>query len=343
MKLALTYNLRKEETETSDVDAASSEDLYAEWDDMETITAVADALGEVHGEVALVEADEDAYEKLRALRPELVFNMAEGLHGESREGHIPSMLEMLKIPYTGSNPLTLALTLNKARAKQILLHDEVATPKYIVIEDVGEEVKGLSKLSYPMMVKPLFEGSSKGIRNDSIVNNLEELQAKADFIIKEYKEPAIVEEYLEGREFTVAVLGNGEEARALPIVEIDYSALPPDVNPIYSYEAKWIFDRPEDPLDIFKCPAELDEELKRGIEDVTLDAYRALNVRDWCRVDVRLDGAGRANIIELNPLPGILPRPEQNSCFPKAARADGMDFSELVNNVIDIARKRYGI
>ena len=348
MKLALTYNLRKEEAKTSGaepsgVDAALSEDLYAEWDDMETITAVRDALCSDGHSVALVEADEDAYEKLRALRPELVFNMAEGLHGESREGHIPSMLEMLKIPYTGSNPLTLALTLNKARAKQILLHGGVATPKHVVIEDIGEEAVGLSKLSYPMMVKPLFEGSSKGIRNDSVVKDEEELMAKADFIIKEYKEPAIVEEYLEGREFTVAVLGNGIEARALPIVEIDYSALPPDVNPIYSYEAKWIFDRPEDPLDIFKCPAKLDEALKRGIEDVTLRAYRALNVRDWCRIDVRLDSKGAANIIELNPLPGILPRPEQNSCFPKAARAAGMNFSELVNSVVNIARQRYGI
>lgn len=343
MKLALTYNLRGEEEENSAADGAAGEDLYAEWDDSETITAVRDAISEGGHEVTLIKADEDAYEKLRQLRPELVFNMAEGLYGESREGHIPSMLEMLRIPYTGSNPLTLALTLNKARAKQILLHDAVATPNYLVIEEVGEEPSAISELSYPMMVKPLFEGSSKGIRNDSIVNNIEELRAKADAIVEEYGQPALVEEYLEGREFTVAVLGNGAKARALPIVEIDYSALPPDVNPIYSYEAKWIFDRPEEPLDIFKCPAELSEALKRDIEDVTLRAYRTLNVRDWCRVDVRLDGKGRANIIELNPLPGILPRPEQNSCFPKAARAEGMDFIGLVNSVVDIARKRYGI
>ncbi|MCK4846266.1 MAG: D-alanine--D-alanine ligase [Deltaproteobacteria bacterium] len=347
MKLALTYNLRREDEEPLESEASNgealSEDLYAEWDDMETISAVKDALCDGGHSVALIEADQDAYVKLRTLRPELVFNMAEGLHGESREGHIPSILEMLKLPYTGSNPLTLALTLNKARAKEILLHHNVATPKHVVIESVGQVASGLSEMSYPMMVKPLFEGSSKGIRNDSVVNNYEELRVKADFIIKEYEEPAIVEEYLEGREFTVAVLGNGDEAKALPIVEIDYSALPEGVNPIYSYEAKWIFDRPEEPLDIFKCPAELSGELKADIEDVTLSAYRSLNVRDWCRIDVRCDSKGRANIIELNPLPGILPQPEQNSCFPKAARAAGMSYSELVNSVVNIARQRYGI
>ena len=333
------------------------DDLYAEWDDLETIEAVRAALKERHEEVELIEADTDAYEKFKEFSPELVFNMAEGLSGEGREAHIPAILEMLGIPYTGSGPLTLALCLNKARAKQVLSFLSVPTPVFFVSE-VGPEGGGSDKeplkrllearsMGFPLMVKPLYEGSSKGIRNDSIVNDLGELSAKVDFVNSEYSQPALVEEYLSGREFTVAILGNddgnGAGVRALPVVEINYSSLPEGVNHIYSYEAKWILDRPDAPLDIFTCPAELPAALEAEIKGVAISAFCALGVRDWCRVDVRLSSKGVPNIIELNPLPGILPDPTQNSCFPKAARAASMDFTTLVNAVVDNARERYGI
>ncbi|MBI5345363.1 MAG: D-alanine--D-alanine ligase, partial [Deltaproteobacteria bacterium] len=123
----------------------------------------------------------------------------------------------------------------------------------------------------------------------------------------------------------------------------NYSSLPEGVTHIYSYEAKWILDRPEAPLDIFTCPAEVSDRLRKSIETAALDAYRALDVRDWCRVDIRLDAHGTPNIIELNPLPGILMDPKCNSCFPKAARTAGMTFSSLINAVVDAARGRYGI
>ncbi|NWG12084.1 MAG: D-alanine--D-alanine ligase, partial [Acidobacteria bacterium] len=162
-------------------------------------------------------------------------------------------------------------------------------------------------------------------------------------VLDRYHEPALVEEYLSGREFTVAILGNGTEARVLPIVEIKFGSLPEGVNPIYSYEAKWIWDDCSHPLEIFECPARLTPELKAEIERICLEAYRILRCRDWCRIDVRLDGAGRPHILELNPLPGILPRPENNSCFPKAARAAGMSYNQLINTVLDIACRRYGM
>ena len=158
-----------------------------------------------------------------------------------------------------------------------------------------------------------------------------------------YREPAIVEEFLPGREFTVAILGNGADARVLPIVEIVFDSLPHGVNPIYSYEAKWIWDRSSDPLKIFECPARLEPELRSEIEDLCLSAYRIMRCRDWCRIDVRLDSSGRPHILELNPLPGIRPRPEDNSCFPKAARAAGIEYNELINGVLDIACRRYGL
>ena len=337
MKVALTYNLKKEIGEAEGL----PEDFYAECDDPETVEAVRDALKERHGEVVMVEADEDAFEKFRRERPDIVFNMAEGVWGDSRESQIPSILEMLRIPYTGSNPLTLAMCLNKARAKEILSYYGIPTARFIVAGNSSMEIE--KYLSFPMIVKPMLEGSSKGIKNDSIVRDVPALRRKVAAVIEEYSQPALVEEYLEGREFTVALMGNGATLTALPIVEINYSALPAGVNPIYSYEAKWILDTPEAPLDIFAGPAELNGRLKSAIEAVSKDAFGALDVRDWCRIDVRLDSEGTPHIIELNPLPGILKDPKCNSCFPKAARAAGMTFSEMVNGVLDAARLRYGI
>ena len=337
MRVALTYNLKKETGEAKDLPP----DFYAECDEPETVNAVRDAIEERHGEVSMIEADEDAFEKLRRTRPDIVFNMAEGLWGESREAQIPAMLEMLRIPYTGSNPLTLGLCLNKARAKEVLAYYGIPTARFMVASNPSIEIE--KYLSFPMIVKPLFEGSSKGIKNDSIVKTPAELRNKVTSVLGEYAQPALVEEYLSGREFTVALIGNGERLNVLPIVEINYSALPAGVNHIYSYEAKWVLDTPEAPLDIFACPAQVTERLKAAIESVARDAFKALDVKDWCRIDVRLDSTGVPHVIELNPLPGILMDPKCNSCFPKAARAAGLTFTGLVNGVVDEARQRYGI
>lgn len=337
MRVALTYNLKKEIKEAEDLPS----DFYAECDEVDTVEAVRSALLERHEDVIMIEADEFAYEKLRKTKPHIVFNMAEGLWGESRESQMPAIMEMLRIPYTGSSPLTLGLCLNKARAKEILSHYEIPTAKFIVAHDAKLEIERY--LSFPMIVKPLFEGSSKGIKNDSIVNNTAELKSKVSSVLSEYRQPALVEEYLSGREFTVALLGNGDKLRTLPIVEINYSTLPEGINHIYSYEAKWVLDTPDAPLDIFNCPADVPERLKKAIDNVAMDAFRALDVKDWCRIDIRLNHAGVPHIIELNPLPGILMDPNCNSCFPKAARSAGMTFTDLVNAVVNTARERYGI
>lgn len=342
MRVGLTYNLRRE----VGAQEGLPEDFYAECDAIETIDAVKSAILSRHEEVVMIEADESAFEKLRKERPDIVFNMAEGLWGESREAQMPAMMEMLRIPYTGSSPLALGLTLNKARAKEILSCRGVPTARFIVAANASSDVASSAKaagLCFPMMVKPLLEGSSKGIRNDSVVHDAAALGKKAGAVMADYRQPVLIEEYLDGREFTVALLGNGAKLRCLPIVEINYSALPEGVTPIYSYEAKWIFDRPENPLDIFSCPARLEPGLKSAIETVSIGAFNALDIKDWCRIDVRLDRAGRPNVIELNPLPGILADPKENSCYPKAARAAGMDFAAMVNSVIDSARERYGI
>lgn len=352
MHIAFSFNLKDDPAGVDDAAEPPSEppseppgslpdDRFAEWDDIHTVRAVERALASRH-QVTLVDADLDAFATFRRLRGQvdLVFNIAEGLHGASREGQIPALLDMLEIPYTGSDPLTLGLCLDKRRTKEILRYNGVPTPRFWTVTSLAEIP---ARLRYPLMVKPTLEGSSKGVTDRSLVRTRQELLRQVAWTLDNYRQPALIEEFLPGREFTVAMLGNGDTLRALPIVEINFASLPNGVNPIYSYEAKWVWDREEDPLQIFTCPARLDPFLQRQVEHVCKQAFAALGCRDWCRIDVRLDAAGHPQIIELNPLPGILPRPEQNSCFPKAARAAGMSYAETILAVVEAARHRLGL
>jgi D-alanine-D-alanine ligase len=153
----------------------------------------------------------------------------------------------------------------------------------------------------------------------------------------------IVERFLPGAEFTCGVLGNGPEARVLPIVAMNFDALPVGALPIYGFEAKWLWDRPERPLDMFECPAPIAAALRAEVEAVVLRTVAALGCRDWARVDVRLDVDGRPNVVEVNPLPGILPDPADNSCLPKAARAAGLDYDALIGACLTAAATRHGV
>lgn len=317
-----------------------ADDTYAEWDTFETINAVREALAEFHN-VTLIEADDNAYNNLKKLKPDIVFNIAEGFNGVSREAQIPAILDLLQIPYTGSDPLTLGTCLDKARTKEILSYHGIPTPNFYLISKISE-LAGAS-VKFPSIVKPQHEGSSKGIYNSSIVNNWDELVHQVKYTIEQYGQAALIEKFLNGREFTVALLGNGDKVNVLPIVEIKFDTLPKGVNPIYSYEAKWIWDRSDSPLEIFECPANISSALKTEVEEICLKTYNVMRCKDWCRIDVRLNSDGKPNILELNPLPGILPNPEDNSCFPKAARAAGLTYNQLIQNVLHAAVERYDL
>lgn len=359
MKLALTYNVKKE-NENVFVTSGDTpnqknlfgkylnenilekypervDDTFAEWDSEETITAVKSALEEGGHQVMLIEADRDAFDKLKMLNPEFVFNIAEGSGGLSRESQIPAMLEMLNIPYTGSDPVTIGICHDKSRCKEILSYYGIPTPKFI-ITDAIHKIK--DDITFPKFVKPLHEGSSKGILNSSLVKNCAELRNEIVRIKETYNQPSLIEDYLEGKEFTVALAGNGDDLKVFPVIEINLDSVPEGFNKIYSYEVKWFFDTRENQLDIFKCPADIDEKLSEKIEETCKDAFRVLRIRDWARIDVRLDKNNIPNIVEVNPLPGILPDPADNSCFPKAARHAGYDYNALINLVLNEAVKR---
>jgi len=321
-----------------------ADDAYAEWDSPETIAAVERALGGL-GEVVRLEASADFPQQLREARPEIVFNMAEGLTGQNREAHVPAICEFYGIPYSGSDPFTLSLALNKARSKQMLQFYGIPTAPFALVESLAEAkaVKKAARLRYPLFAKPVQEGSSKGITERNYIRGGDDLLACVAELLEVYEQPVLLEEFLPGAEFTCGVLGNGREARVLPIVGIRFDALPEGALPIYGFEAKWIWDRPEQPLQMFECPAAIDEPLQLAIEQVTLRAYHALGCRDWSRIDVRLDAAGVPNIVEVNPLPGILPNPEDNSCLPKAAAAAGIEYDDLIQSCVLAAAKRQGI
>ncbi len=339
--LVLTYNLIPADIqpgmEQNDSGFADYDDTYAEWDTNETVFAIRDALSINHN-VHLIEADKEAYEKIKAISPDIVFNVAEGKNGISREAQIPAMLDMLNIPYTGSDPLTLSLCLDKARTKEVLSYHNIPTPKFKRIS--SEEEFKPDTFNFPVLIKPVGEGSSKGIYNNSIIDSPGSVNGTIKEALNKYNQDLIVEEYLPGKEFTVALMGNGDETIVFPIVEINFDGLPEGLKPIYSFEAKWLFDSPNNPLEIFSCPAEIDESLKLEIEKVALKSYKTLNCRDWSRIDIRLDSNGKPKIIEVNPLPGVLPDPKNNSCYPKAARTYGMTYDEMINKVLYFAAKR---
>ena len=339
--------------------SAPSDDEFAEWDSADTIDAVANALAPL-GDVIRLEANADFPQNLRDARPDIVFNIAEGLRGVNREAHVPAICEFFGIPYSASDPFTLSLCLDKARTKEVLAYHGVPTAAFSVVRGSWEAGRGkreeglyaasskqplfpLPSSRFPVFVKPIHEGSSKGITEANYCQNQQQLNAQVEFLLERYKQPVLIEEYLPGAEFTCAVLGNDDDARVLPIVGMNFEALPDGALPVYGFEAKWIWDRPEKPLEIFECPARITEELRSTIEEVVLRAYRVLGCRDWSRIDVRLDATGKPNVVEVNPLPGILPNPADNSCFPKAARAAGMSYDELIQACLLHAAERQGV
>jgi len=344
MKVALLYN-QKPAMENGAAKYASDE--YAEWDNPETIDAVAAALSEKHHVVKIDCHPKNLYsiiETLQTEQPDICFNIAEGIGTVSREAQLPALLDMLGFRYTASDPMTLCITLDKARTKEILAYHQIPTPAFQLVSSAQDVEKMLTiEKKFPLIVKPLHEGSSKGIFERSVVSNNAELNAQLNEVLLKYKQPALVEAFLSGREFTVAMLGNGDRVEVLPIVELSFEHLPKNSKQIYSYEAKWLWDDPQNPVEVFHCPASMSKVLEEKIADVCRRAFVAVRCRDWARIDVRLDADGNPHIIEVNPLPGILPNPDEHSCFPMAARQAGLSYNALINRVLDEAVKRYAL
>lgn len=333
MKIALTYNPLPER------DSRYRTDEFSEFDDPSTIATIRKAIESLGHRVVLIEASEDAFEKLRNSKPDFVFNIAEGIRGRSRESQIPAMLDMLGIPYSGSGVATLALTLDKRRTKEILKIWGIPTPKFQLFSSEEESLNGLK---FPLFVKPNAEGSSKGITKESLVKNKEQLRNIVNHVVKKYHQPALVEEYLPGREFTVSMVGNNPP-RVLPLVEVDFNHLPGGLPKFDSYEVKWYWDSPGNDHGDVICPAVVDGELEVRLKETALKTFKVLDCLDFCRIDMRLDSEGVPNVMDVNALPGLIPDPRENSRFPKAAYAAGLTYDEMIAEILHSAFARYNL
>jgi len=338
MNIGFTYNVRHVKPDINNPQYIKE----AEFDELSTIEGIKQAIESLGHTVFLVEADEDAYLKLKELKGkiDLVFNFAEGLYGADREAQIPAMLEMLQIPYTGPKPLSYAIGLHKGKTKEILSYHGVPTAKWVVVENL-EKLNNLNIDFYPVLAKPQGEGSSKGIMAKNLAHNFGQLQEVVQELLNNFHQPVLVEEFLTGREFTVGILDN--PPKVLPIIEVNFDDLPEGMPKFDHYEAKWVHDNPESGADPLTCPANLTIELKKQIEESCLKTFSVLEMVDWARIDVRLNSFGIPNIIEINCPPGIMPDPKENSRFPRAARMAGLDFPQMIETILKSACLRYNI
>jgi D-alanine-D-alanine ligase len=329
MKVALTYNLKKK-------DGAKPEDYFSEYDSPHTIEAILAALrNRGHSAEALDVGEPGFYAYFRENKVDMVFNIAEGRQSRFRESEIPAILDSLDIPYTGSNTLSLALALNKAFTKKILLAENIPTPAFQLFVKGDEELgKGLK---FPLIVKPNREGSAKGIGISNVVSCREDLYVKVKEIISRYKQEALVEEFIEGKELTVGILEN-EDTTILPVMEIDFSDCIQSGEYFYSWRMKeYQGNSALGLVPKFYCPARIDKQAQDRVKEVALKTHHAIGCFDISRTDIRLGKDNVPYVLEINPLPGLNPR---ESNFPLMAYAAGLKYDELIEAILISAHKR---
>lgn len=294
-----------------------------------TMQHIKDALDDTYKVIDLI-MDDNLIENLEKEKVDLVFNLCNGIRGEASLSQLPSLLEYEDIEYTGSAPLGHGIAYNKIYSGKIFKASGIATPGFIQVTSI-DELENLD-LEFPLLVKPKDEGSSRGIQDDSLTFDRESLIQKVKEGLELYNPPMMIMEYIEGTEFTVGVLGNGEDTRILPILEIDFSKLPEGLNKIYSFEAKFEYDE----YITYHIPARIDEETYNKISDTAIKAFNSLGLRDYSRVDIRIKN-GVPYVIEINSLPGL---DKNNSDIIKMAAAEGMEYDELIKTIVNISRER---
>ena len=328
MKVGILYNLVDEVERGKDLDKLADNEV------IETSKAVKIAL-EKKGHTAVLERLKP--EELGKLKQkyDMIFNLAEGIGSDPlKEPEIAAVFEKARLPFTGAGSKALALCLNKEKAKKILIKNNILTPKYQLIKKLP--AKKNKDLKYPLIIKPVHEDGSIGINSDSVVNDDDAFQKKVKEILEVYKQPALVEEFIDGREINVALLGNGNELQALPLSEIIFD-FPPGVPKIVSFEAKWIEESMLCKKSVGKCPAEVPENLKNKMVELAKKAYIAMGCADYGRVDFRLRGE-EFFVLEVNPNPCINP---DGAGFIRSANCAGYTYDDIINKIVELALKRY--
>jgi D-alanine-D-alanine ligase len=327
--IGMTFNLRKKGVEGDD---------YEEYDEIETIDSLKKEFEKYGFRVALYEQDQYLFERLSRERPDFVFNIAEGIGStRSRESQVPCMLEALKIPHSGSDPLSLGITLDKYFTNVILASAGVPVPRMRVVRSEKDmpALKKFIKGKKLYVVKPRWEGSSKGIYLKSLVSNYALARERSKEIIKKYKQPAVVEEFLERDEITVGVAGNGDKIEILGMMRIS----PTDEKNkkfLYSIEVKREWEK----MVRYEAEKDIPKKIRAAVAKSAMEAFRVLELRDVSRVDFRLDSANVPKVIDINPLPGLSPF---YSDLPILYRLNGKKYSELIKIILKHALARYGL
>ena len=329
MKIALTYNLKKK-------DNTKPEDYFSEYDSQDTINAIIRAIKTKGHSVEAIDVEyPNLISYFKKNRVDMVFNIAEGKRSKFRESEVPAVLDYLNIPYTGSDTFSMALAMNKALTKKILKAENIPTPRFQTFSKGNEELD--PGLNFPLIVKPNCEGSAKGINKSNVVNIPEELFKKINETIKLYKQEALVEEFIEGKELTVGILENGKTT-ILPILEIDFSSCLNSGEFFYSWRMKeFQGDKSLGLIPTFHCPARLNKEIEERVKEVALKTHRAVGCVDISRTDIRLSKDNIPYVLEINPLPGLDPK---ESNFPIMAYAAGMKYEDLIEAILISASER---
>ncbi len=328
MRIGIAFDLKGDFS----IDGGRPDDWLEEYDSEGTIQALQDTIAALGHKAICLGGGRTFLERIRRTPVDLVFNLAEGSKGRNREAHIPALLEMLDIPYTHSDPLTLAVTLDKEMAKRIVMSEGIPTPAFKLIrkERDAEQIG----LPFPLFVKPAYEGSSKGIRSHSRVDDEEALTREIYRLLGDYGASVLVETFLPGREFTVGILGNGSPY-VLGIMEVA-----PSEGSVEDFVYSITVKREIDERARYSCPPNVAPRLLRRIEEVALDSYRVLGCRDVARIDIRLGEDGTPCFLEANPLPGLAPG---YSDLVTIAECMGWSYKQLIGAILCHAFERYRI
>jgi D-alanine-D-alanine ligase len=353
LRVALLYNLASSAPKSADAPS----DALAELDSMKNVEAYAKALRDAGHTVFPLEGDASLLSKLRRLKIDLCFNTCEGYSGDSREAQVPALLEMIGIPYTAARVLGLAITLDKAMTKRVLMYHGLPTPRFQEFFHADDRLD--PKLRFPLFAKPNREGTGKGIADKSIITTETQLRRRVDYLIQSYRQSVIVEDYVDGRDLTCGLVGNlaapalaspinEKDLRSqdglpvdyggihfFPISEVDYTVYPAGTEPVYSHHLK------VDLADAYHCwcPAPLNENIAAEVRRLTLETFRVTHSFDVCRVDFRLAPDGTLYVLEINSLPGLTPISDLTLC----AEANGWTHADLVVSVLNAAIQRHGL
>jgi D-alanine-D-alanine ligase len=325
--IGLTYDL-KTDWQPSDGDPV---DAAAELDGTKTVEALKAAFESAGHKVKLIGNAKNLLKALPNLGVDIVFNISEGLHGRNRESQVPAILDLYRVPFCGADALTLGVTLDKVVAKKCFIADKIPTARYFKAT-ANDNLKELNTIGFPLFVKTLHEGTSKGITAKSRVDNFTQLAEQVEHINKNYHQPALVEEFIKGTEFTVGVIGNNPPV-AMPVVQYAIGGKTELGNAFYSYT------HVAEKLVEHICPAPIDEKLAKRLQTIAVRAYQSVDCRDFGRVDFRVDDKGNPYVLEINPLPNLSP----DDVFVLFGKVTGESYNQIINKILDEGLARTGL